>query len=571
MQTFSLSTPFFDPGAAISWHLENHHAPHHAAVFTANKRAEALATVATMPDSEARRWLRTFVDDTCLRDVDVFMFDPSLSEDELDAALRASAQAAALAEYGVATAQELHETIQRGIVSAYGPPTLAEAMRVEIDRIVTEETARASAARGGRFPDIAAWLKRKAEASELELPDDDEPESDAADAHTESEPEASSTEGPTVFSVATLAGMPIQKRAWIVPDLIPCNTVTMLSGDGGVGKSLIAAQLAVAVATGREWVGLKPRRGPVVFISAEDDLGEIHRRLVDIAAPQGVNLADIGDMYVSSLAGQDAVMGAPEGRTSVIKKTALWKGLESLVADVKPSLVVLDTLADIFAGSEIVRTEVRQFISILRGLAIENDLAVVLLSHPSLTGMSSGKGTSGSTAWNNSVRSRLYLDRVLEPDGSEPDKSLRALRVMKANYGPVGGEIRLRWSKGAFERVGAPAEFSFGAAAEAGDALRDADRQADRVFLALLAKFWEQGRYVSHKKGSPSYAPHLFTGYQVASEGIRKRAFESAMDRLLDARKIRAAEYGPPSDGKMRLVFVSSDDPIIAENKNKTP
>ncbi len=160
---------------------------------------------------------------------------------------------------------------------------------------------------------------------------------------------------------------------------------------------------------------------------------------------------------------------------------------------------------------------------------------------------------------------------MLESDGSEPDKSLRALRVMKANYAETGGEIRLRWSKGAFERVGAPAEFNLGEAAEAGDALREADRQADRVFLALLAKFWEQGRYVSHKKGSPSYAPHLFTGYQVASEGIRKRAFESAMDRLLDARRIRAAEYGPPSDGKMRLVFVSSDDRHVSENENKTP
>ncbi len=376
MQTSSLSTPFFDPDAAISWHLENHHAPHHAAHFTADKRAEALAAVATMPDAEARGWLRTFVDDTCLADVDVFMFDPSLSEEALAAALQASAQAAALAEYGVSTVAELHETIQRGIVSAYGPPTLAEAMRAEIDRIVTEEAARASAARGGRFPDIAEWRrsrKEEAEAPELE-PDDDEAES-----------KSSSTEAPTVFSVATLAGMPIRKRAWIVPDLIPCNTVTMWSGDGGVGKSLLVAQLAVAVATGREWVGLKPRRGPVVFISAEDDLAEIHRRLVDIVAPQGVNLADIGDMYNSSLAGRDAVMGAPEGRTSVIKKTALWKSLEGLVADVKPSLVVLDTLADIFAGSEIVRTEVRQFIGILRGLAIEHDLAVVLLSHPSLT------------------------------------------------------------------------------------------------------------------------------------------------------------------------------------------
>ena len=61
----------------------------------------------------------------------------------------------------------------------------------------------------------------------------------------------------------------------------------------------------------------------------------------------------------------------------------------------------------------------------------------MLLAHPSLTGMNTGTGTSGSTAWNNSVRSRLYLDRVRE-SGIEPDPDARVLRTMKSNYGPVG-------------------------------------------------------------------------------------------------------------------------------------
>ncbi len=184
--------------------------------------------------------------------------------------------------------------------------------------------------------------------------------------------------------------------------------------------------------------------------------------------------------------------------------------------------------------------------------------------------MSSGKGTSGSTAWNNSVRSRLYLDRVLEPDGSEPDKSLRALRVMKANYAETGGEILLRWSKGAFERVGTPAEFNLGEAAASANALHDADRRAERVFIALLAKFATQGRNVSHKKGSSNYAPLVFAKYRVGSEGIKKPAFESAMDQLLEDGKIRAEAYGPPSGGKTMLVVVSSDDRHVSEKEDKT-
>jgi RecA-family ATPase len=97
----------------------------------------------------------------------------------------------------------------------------------------------------------------------------------------------------------------------------------------------------------------------------------------------------------------------------------------------RPSLLVLDNLADIFAGNENVRPLARQFVSSLRALAIEFDCVVLLLAHPSLSGMASGAGTSGNTAWNNSVQSRLYL--VTSSDDLDPDG--RVLQTIKANYG----------------------------------------------------------------------------------------------------------------------------------------
>jgi hypothetical protein len=41
------------------------------------------------------------------------------------------------------------------------------------------------------------------------------------------------------------------------------------------------------------------------------------------------------------------------------------------------------------------RAKVRQFIGILRGLALRQRCAVMLLGHPSVTGLDSGTGTSG--------------------------------------------------------------------------------------------------------------------------------------------------------------------------------
>ena len=107
-------------------------------------------------------------------------------------------------------------------------------------------------------------------------------------------------------------------------------------------------------------------------------------------------------------------------------------------------MVFLDTLADVFAGDEIARQLARQFIGQLRGLALDNDLAVVLLAHPSLSGMAAGTGTSGSTGWSHSVRSRLYLAKAKNSTGQEVDGDLLSLTVKKNNYGPDGQEFRLR-------------------------------------------------------------------------------------------------------------------------------
>ena len=54
-------------------------------------------------------------------------------------------------------------------------------------------------------------------------------------------------------------------------------------------------------------------------------------------------------------------------------------------------------------------TNVRPFVQMLRGLAIECSTAVVLSAHPSLTGIANNSGNSGSLDWGNAVRSRMFL------------------------------------------------------------------------------------------------------------------------------------------------------------------
>ena len=346
------------------------------------------------------------------------------------------------------------------------------------------------------------------------------------------------------YSAASLKGKPVPPRQWLVHGLVPQKTVTLFSGDGGTGKSLLALQLAVAVAAQTAWIGKTANTGRVIFLSAEDDDDELHRRLDDILRAEGRDYGDLSGLTLRSLAGEDALL-AVETQIALMQ-SALFEELDKRAAEEAPALIVIDTLADVYPANENDRAKVRQFVGILRGLAIKRKCAVLLLGHPSLTGLNSGTGTSGSTAWNNSVRSRLYLARISD-NGFEPDPDARVLSTKKANYGRTGGEINLKWEAGVFVAEAQPTGL---------DALA-AGARGERVFLKLLDTLTAQGRYVSASPG-PTYAPTQFASHPEA-EGCTKRALKSAMDALFGRGEIVIASHGSGAKARSHIARKGAD------------
>jgi RecA-family ATPase len=333
-------------------------------------------------------------------------------------------------------------------------------------------------------------------------------------------------------------------RDWAVPDRFPLRNVALLSGEGAVGKSVLLMQLAVAHVLARDWLGTLPQHGPAIYLNAEDEEAELHRRLADIAAHFGAPLTELkDDLHILALAGQDAVLGYAD-RDRRIKSTSLFEKLTKTACDIRPKLIVLDTSADIFAGNENDRAEVRQFVSLMRSMAITANAAVIIAAHPSLTGINSGSGLSGNTAWHNSVRARAYMKSVKVEDGTEPNKALRQLEFMKSNYGPVAETVTVRWRDGVFvpeSKTGSLEKYA-------------ADARADEVFLKLLERFRQQGRIAGDKRG-PSFAPALFAQEPEAKAlGLRSQALAEAMRRLFADNKIHVENYGRPSRPAAKIV-----------------
>lgn len=338
-------------------------------------------------------------------------------------------------------------------------------------------------------------------------------------------------------------GQEITERKWIVRDRIPDNQVTMLTGDGGTGKTIIALQLAIGVVRGTDWLGgFIDRSGPVIFFTAEEDEPEIHRRCDAIVRHSGCSFSALAGLKFVCRPGEDVTLGAPDAR-GIIRATPALKALEALAVDTVPALIVVESAADVFAGNENDRAQVRQFIGLLRGMAIKSGAAVLLLGHPSVAGRNTGTGTSGSTGWSNSVRSHLYFTAGKSAQDSDdaPIGDFRQLTVMKANYGPRGGSVKVQWKDGVFVLAGAESSLERVAA----------DAAADDVFLRLLDVKAAQGIEVGPNAGR-NYAPSVFADMADA-QGHRSTAFAKAMERLLTAGKLRVVKSGPPSRQKSIL------------------
>lgn len=236
---------------------------------------------------------------------------------------------------------------------------------------------------------------------------------------------------------------------WRVEGWFPERTVTLLAANGGVGKSNLSLQMGVALALGQQFVGLPTKPSRVLVISGEDEGRTVHFRVANICADLGIELADLaGRMMVYDMTQTDCVLWRDGNPTERMQ----W--LADAVVAHKAEVVIIDNASDVFADNENDRTAVRGFMRCLNTIAHGTSAAIMLLAHVDKASVRAGAGLdsnstfSGSTAWNNSARSRWAMVRE--------DSGAIAVRHEKCNLGPLQEEIRLEFDTGAkvFKRFG---------------------------------------------------------------------------------------------------------------------
>jgi RecA-family ATPase len=313
------------------------------------------------------------------------------------------------------------------------------------------------------------------------------------------------------------AGSRAPAREWFIDGWIPANKATLLAGDGGVGKSLLAQIKATCIAFGRPFMGMATRQANAAYASWEDDAEELWRRQEAICETMGIPMAALaGRLHLVSYTEEEnpfLVTADDKG----VRVTPLGRKIERMTERHSIGLLILDNASQIAGIDHNAVDEVAPFAHWLGTLAKRNSGAVVLLHHTN----KQGQDFLGSVAYNNQFRSRMLLAR---PDDCH-DLDVRILTNPKANYAQAGNGVELRWFNGAFVRDEDLPQAQRAELAEIGRGNAE-----NAAFLRCLDQRTAERRHVSEKVGA-NYAPKLFATMPEA-KGIKKERLIAAMDRL---------------------------------------
>jgi len=381
-------------------------------------------------------------------------------------------------------------------------------------------------------PVLAEWVKEKGKR-QVQRAWDRAVATSLADQFEPIEEELGAPEQPPRLSLidpASWEGLDVPERQWALNGWIPKCQATYITGPGAAGKSLMSQQLATCIAAGIPFLGVPTEQAKALYLTCEDDADELQRRQVAICKALGISLESLsGKLCLSSLTGDVETALCTFTKESQLRVTERFRGLEATAIEDGIRFIVLDNVAHLFPGNENIRIEVANFTSMLNRLALRIDGAVLFLGHPN----KAGEDYSGSTAWSNQVRSRLFLTTPTEADGKTPiDRDARVLSRPKANYAQKDGELAFYWHEWAFvTEQDLPVRYSPEARA----------RIEDEAFLRCLEKARAEHRNVSPSTNASNYAPKVFNTMPTG-KGIGLRGFEAALHRLLDRGEIRGGE-----------------------------
>jgi putative DNA primase/helicase len=211
------------------------------------------------------------------------------------------------------------------------------------------------------------------------------------------------------FRLVGIYNFPATKVEWVWHGYIPLGTLTLVSGDPGVSKSLLVTDIAAIVSRGGVFPdGSTARRGNVAILNNEDDPGRVIMPRLKAAG------ADPAHVFLPS--------------TDCIDLGTQLDILERELSERKYELLIVDPLTSHLRANSNLDTDVRHKMAGITDLAKSLDIAVIGVRHNRKSGGRAIHRGHGTVAFSAAARTEYTVAEHPTIPG------IRVLACTKNNY-----------------------------------------------------------------------------------------------------------------------------------------
>jgi len=211
-----------------------------------------------------------------------------------------------------------------------------------------------------------------------------------------------------------------RRLEWVWKDMIPEQTLTLLAGTAGIGKSTILAWITAALTRGELEGAFHGKPIAVGFVAAEDDLERTLVPRLDAARADRQLVMNIN-------------LEVDRGGESWKQLPTIADDLSALEAQIIENgikLLIVDPVVSVMDGDSVKLSDVRRNLDRLSALCERTGCTVIAVTHFNKGAGNASEKITGSSAFRDTARSVLLL-------AVDEESDQRILTVDKSNYSPV--------------------------------------------------------------------------------------------------------------------------------------
>ena len=168
---------------------------------------------------------------------------------------------------------------------------------------------------------------------------------------------------------AIMQSAAIEPVPWAVQGLFAKQDIVVIGGEGGTGKSIVALDIAIALSTGTQFLGMRVTEPQTVLYLDEENQGHVvRRRIRQHLVGRGIETAPTNFKYLNQ---QSITYHTPEARSVVA----------ALIDRYQPQWIVLDSYVRFRGGDENSNTDAAEFAAAMKAERCRSGVGWLVLTH----------------------------------------------------------------------------------------------------------------------------------------------------------------------------------------------